>query len=184
MHPDIFYEGGRDAWKNPKPADFLSDETYAEALTSFMVVCSDVVAIHPEHKTFYLAKRKIHAGKGPWMFGGRRRRFETATEGALRCLKRETTLDLTSERLSPISVIEAYWQYRKLSPEEEGQHDILFLFSFTPTMEELTTIEKNLHTDEYEAYPSGKMIEEFDLARLEAECPNRPLAYYWRKIFE
>lgn len=55
----------------------LSDEEYARAMQTFVLVCTDFVPIDRAARTVFLAKRVVHSTKGLWRFGGRQRAGET-----------------------------------------------------------------------------------------------------------
>lgn len=185
VHPDaepkIFYEGGDPAPFKKHKAPFLSDEVYGQAIRGLQVVCVDVVLVDVDKQTFLLPTRIINAAKGPWLFGGRQRPWETPREAIHRCFQGETGVDLPSSALSFVTICSSMWHLRELEPKEAGQHDVIFVYATSFSEAELEKVKQGLSDEEYDM---DACIQIFNRDRLIAECKYRPqLLYYYEKIF-
>jgi len=135
----------RESW--PKPP-YLSDEEYGKCMAAFPRVCSDIIAVEPESKRFYLVKRIHHSAIGRWCIGGAQRRGETPEEAAIINLKRETGIQLTLNELSFLFSSEMYWKLRNPKPQELGEQCRVLTYCFVPTAKDIAGI--NLDSSEYD----------------------------------
>lgn len=133
------------------PAKRLSAAAYAEAMSSLIIACADVVIASPESKTIYLAKRNVKPMRGYWTIGGRRFAGEASVEAAHRNLLRETRIDADESRFTHITTLEIIWRDRKEAPTNQGKHDIIQFFSLELSEEELLKANASLISSEYEA---------------------------------
>lgn len=132
------------------PPRLLPVETYAEAMSSLIIVCADAVIFSPESKTIYLARRCVSPMQGYWTIGGRRFAGEAGVEAVRRNLLRETGINADEERFSHAATVEAVWCNRKEEPIEQGKHDIIQFFSIVLSEPELKQANSNLLQSEYE----------------------------------
>jgi ADP-ribose pyrophosphatase YjhB (NUDIX family) len=175
-----FYEGreGFQYTSWPKPP-FLTDQEYGKAIQTFPVVCSDTIAVDPQLRGFWLAKRIVHSAKGPWGFGGRWMRGETHIDAAIRTVSRETSLKMTSNRFTLRAILCGFWENRKLEPQNFGEQNVIFVHSVILTEEERAQAIENLDPKEYDCVHGLQL---YDRARIKAECSNRPLLDYYPLI--
>jgi len=158
----------------------LSDEAYANAITSFIIVCTDIVSIDREKKVFHLAKRIVHSAKGIWRFGGRQRAGETMRESCVRLMEKELGLTLTPERFSYVQSTDELFSYRKLPPQEAGSHSLIHIFTVELTPLERETAVVHLDPNEYDIEFG---IQEFDRARLVEEGVYSQLIDLYDTVF-
>ena len=159
---------------------FLPQEIYAQALSSLIIVCTDVAIICPSEKLLFLAKRIVHPMPGYWTIGGRRFAGESAVSAAKRNLSRETGMTLDSFRFTNITDTEVIWATRKEQPTMAGKHDIINFFSAEMSLDEIYKVNQNLLKTEY--FPGS--LKPFSYERLK-ECNISPVMQnLYNKIFE
>ena len=159
---------------------FLEDNAYAEAIKSFIIVCTDFVAIDQKRGVFYLAKRIVHPTEGIWLFGGRQKAGETTRESCIRLAKRELGLSLSPARFEYVTVAEELWSWRKLEPHDAGCHTLSYIFCIELSKEEIAFAATHLDPEEYEITFG---IQEFDRTRIVAETVYPRLIDLYDSIF-
>lgn len=165
---------------NPPPRLRLSDEEYAHTLQATIQVTVDVVAINRKKRQFYLAMRQAKPVAGWWWFGGRQNPGETPTEAAVRIMKRETGLDLSSERFKFVAYIHHMCKDREQEPQDMGCHMLAGTFVFEPTEEELSCMKGQLEKKEY---ASEIALRPFGLSGLLAEGARPQVLQLYDKMF-
>jgi hypothetical protein len=159
---------------------FMDDETYTAVLDNTIIVCTDTVIINRERRTFFLAKRAVRPMAGIWWIGGRRKKGETPTEGIHRNFKRETNLDLNTDRFKFIAITEYIWQDREQKPYNKGSQNFCHQFFIELTEKELNKAKKHLEQTEYD---SDFGLQEFDRNRLIQEKVHPVILDVFDKIF-
>ena len=155
----------------------LPDELYAQAAGAFVFMCVDILIVHRERRAVYLAKRRHKPMADQWWFiGGRRRAGETILEGAQRCFKRETGLQLAPARFVYRNQFECLFADREQDPQETGAHTRSDVLSVELSSDELAQIQ--LDPEEYDGRPR-----EFGRAGLAAKGMPRPLLDAYNCVF-
>lgn len=158
----------------------LTTQTYAEAMSSLIIVCADAVIISPKFKTIYLAKRRVSPMRGYWTIGGRRFAGESAADAVHRNLKRETGVDAQESRFRYVTTVEAIWNNRKEEPVAQGKHDLIQFFSIVLDEGELLKANVGLSPTEYEPLS----LRAFMYDDLISEKVNPIIIEIYKKIFE
>lgn len=158
----------------------LSDNEYAKAMQTFILVCTDFVPIDRNNRTIYLAKRSVHSSKGIWRFGGRQRAGEMTREACTRLAKRELDIEIQPERFAYFLTTEDVWAWRKQEPQNAGGHNLIHIFSVECTHEELMHAATHLDKDEYDA-PFG--IQSFNRGQLIAANVRPQLVDMYDTLF-
>jgi len=158
---------------------FLDDETYTKASPAFVIVCADLIFINRARRTFIMAKRAVYAAKDWWTFGGRVKAGELLKQTVVRCLKRETSLDIPTERLSYITEKRYWCSMRQQEPQNAGGDYLAFIFAYEPSSEEITIASSHLDPKEYE--PIG--LTEFNRAQLKLMINWKPMLDLYDEIF-
>lgn len=83
----------------PRFEPFISDVSYAEALSGAVIKCVDVVIIDPDAGAVLVATRDQEPQAGKWVFGGRKRAGETSTETAVINMRREFGFEIDPDNL-------------------------------------------------------------------------------------
>lgn len=135
----------------PIPNVRLSDEEYVRGLQCFIPLCTDIVPVNREKKLIYLAKRAAKPMQGWWWLGGKMNPSETKESSALRCLKRETGLAISDDRLQLVAFIDIHWKDRQQEPQTIGCHMADYIFAVEFSDDELEHIRTNLEGREYHA---------------------------------
>ena len=144
------YKEDEEKYRKTKiPAVRLSDDEYEKVLRCLVLACTDIVIIDRDKQIFYLANRISKPMTGWWWIGGRMGAGETKEEAAMRNFKRETGLNLSSDRLRLVAVFDYFWKDRQQVPQEVGCHMLAYTFVVELTAEELAAI--GLEKSEYEA---------------------------------
>lgn len=144
------------------PKIHLSDEEYANAIQTLVVVCTDVVFIDRPKKTIYLARRASKPAQGWWWFiGGRSRVGEDERSSIQRCVLRETKLTISKERFEFVCMNRYFFKNRAQPPQEVGCDSLCYVFCLELTPEELNGIQ--LDAQEYVA---GNELRAFTYADL------------------
>lgn len=159
---------------------FLPDEVYAQALESFVVVCTDVVPINRSRRTIYLARRAVKPMQGWWWIGGRMFAGEHEQESVKRCFRRETSLDLPSERFEYVAMYRYWWKDRKQEPQDKGADDLSYTFVVELTSEELRKVSHKLDKKEY----AQGGLQEFDRERLSIENVHPAILDLYNRVFQ
>lgn len=156
------------------PPKRLTDEEYAAAIARFPRVCADVIPINREHKTIYLAQRKLGHPSGWWWIGGALNAGELPEKAAQRNLKRETSLKLPLERFNCLPHLNFYiWIEKDCEQKNLGCNDIIFCYLIEPSVKEITQISKNLDKTEYE---KNAVLKEFTRKDIGVESGFNKLA--------
>jgi ADP-ribose pyrophosphatase YjhB (NUDIX family) len=163
------------------PVKFLNEQVYAEAMESMIVVTVDVVFIDRTNKKIFLATRKAKPMAELWVIGGRLLASEKEKAGMVRVIKRETSLDITPERLQFLCMNRYINPDRKQAPQDKGSDSLSYTFALELTVEEIAIASAKLDPEEYE---TEKGLQEFNINALEALPHLHPaiLAMY-RKVF-
>jgi hypothetical protein len=179
----------------------LSDEVFAASNTRYILVCTDVVFINLDKKTFYLALRNEKPAQGVWWpVGGSRlagQNDKQAIEGILSRelgVSKETAQDIAeSRRLKFARHFEVIWKDRQQEPQSKITHAVANLFSLEVTQPELEGLANTLNTQDFDA---SQGMQEFGLAELEALAvadeaahPGTRSAYrvvidHWHAVFD
>lgn len=127
----------------------LTDDEYARAIATLVVVCTDIGIVDRKTNTIYLAQRKARPAKGWWWYiGGRSRVGETEIQSAQRCFLRETGLSIDDARLSFITMQRHFFKDRQQPPTKTGCDSLCYVFALELTEQERQSI--HLDKDEYE----------------------------------
>lgn len=178
--PIIWMEGGKDFrkdWPNPP---FLTDEQYAASMAAFPRVCSDIIAVSPKNRGFYLAKRIHHSAMGPWGFGGGQRRGQTPRDAATVNLKRETGIEVRPRDFTFLFATEMYWRHRNPEPQELGEQCRVLTYCFIPTDDELANIA--LDPNEYDVEHGVRLYTKSSISHI-LESTGELLLMYWNAAF-
>lgn len=132
------------------PRVYLTDEVYSQALDAFIIVCTDAAIVDKQNKLIYLAYRKALPAQGWWVLGGRTYAGESFEESVVRCVKRETGIELDKSRFN-FEVINRYqFPNRAQAPQEKGCDTMSFTFSVELTREEILSMSQALDEKEYD----------------------------------
>ncbi|MSU74409.1 hypothetical protein EXS57_01365 [Candidatus Kaiserbacteria bacterium] len=180
MQEPVIWQESPDLRKSWPKASYLSDEEYGKSMAAFPRVCSDILALEPESKSFYLVERIHHSAIGRWGFGGGQRRGQTPREAAVTNLARETGIQLTENELVFLFATEMYWQRRNPEPQELGEQCRNLTYCFVPTAEELAGIK--LDAGEYDLEHGIKLYSRSDIAQI-PDGTRELLLMYWKAAF-
>ena len=158
----------------------LSDGDFAAAMESFTIVGTDVLFVNRTNQTIYLAQRIALPLQGFWMIGGRMFAGENEFESMKRTVKRETSLDLPTDRFELITVNRYLWATRAQEPHDKGSDNLCYTFVAELTPDELAVASHNLDRDEYDASAG---LTEFDAAHLEASNVHQAIKDLYALIF-
>lgn len=179
----------------------LSDEVFAASNARYILVCTDVVFINPEKKTFYLALRNEKPAQGVWWpVGGSRLAGQNDKQAIESILSRELGVSkeaaqdiAESRRLKFARHFEVIWKDRQQQPQSKITHAVANLFSLEVTEPELEAFTGTLNAQDFDA---SQGIQEFGLAELEALAvadedahPGTRSAYrvvidHWHAVFD
>ena len=157
------------SWKST----YYEERTYSHILDGMPIVCTDIVWINPEERSFYLPWRNVYAVKGPWGFGGRQRRGESPRQAAVRLLQKEIKFDVNPDDLLFVQWVILFSKYRKQQPQENGVHDVIFRYCYCATDELVNRVESSLDSEEYEV---SRGIQKYDRNALNLIDPSGPYA--------
>lgn len=143
------------------PKTYLSEEEYEKALRTFVLLCTDIVIVDKNKKTFYLAKRKHKPINNWWFIGGRMNATETKEESAVRCFKRETDIDIKEEDLEFVALLDHRFKDREQVPQNIGCHTVSYVFVIP--REKIDFKKVSLESEEY---VRGAEFEEFDRQKI------------------
>ncbi len=197
-YPSVYVESAA-ALAEHTPAR-LSDEVFAASNARYILVCTDVVFVNPEKKTFYLALRTEKPAQGVWWpVGGSRLAGQTDKQAIEAILARELGVQkdaaqeiAESRRLKFARHFEVIWKDRQQLPQEKITHAVANLFSLEVTEPELEKFTGTLNTRDFDVTEG---IREFSLAELESMAdadedahPGTRSAYrvvieHWHAIF-
>lgn len=127
---------------------FMSESAYSEALTSLVIVCTDVLLVNRVNKTVYLAKRRSKPMNDWWLIGGRMYAGELPEESMARCFKRETSVEIEKNRFKFVALNRYFFKDRQQTPQNIGCDSLCYTFILEPTKEELNKI--SLDSNEYQ----------------------------------
>lgn len=164
MNPPVLYV---DDPNHVMPQAFLAPEIYAEAITSMIVVCTDIMIVDSSKRTVWLAHRIAKPMSTWWFLGGRALAGETEYQSVARNFQRETELVLPEERFSYLTMHRYHFSNRQQEPQNIGADSLTYLFTLELTSEERATVSQNLHrhTGEYDASEGLKEFTREDLAK-------------------
>jgi len=115
-----YFEYTDPGFKKPVPV-FLDDKQYSQTLSTVSFGCCDILIV--TDNGFLLIKRKTKPAAGLWwVIAGRRRMGETRIEAATRCFKRETGLEVSTERFNFIGIADCRMESRQQEPQDAGTH--------------------------------------------------------------
>lgn len=160
---------------------FLSDETYAEAIESFVIVCADVLFINRANKSvLLLARRRVKPMQGLWLIGGRILAGEPECDAIARLVKREAGLDITPDRFEFICINRYLWTSREQEPQNKGSDDLCYTFALEVSDEQKRTASKHLDPNEYD---TAVGLQEFNKERLEKESVHKAIKDLYDLVF-
>lgn len=162
------------------PRKFLEESVYAEGLEAFVLVCTDCLLINRARKTIYLAKRKSKPMSDWWFIGGRVFIGEEEEAALLRCLKRETGLEISRERLRFQTMKRYIFKNRQQSPQDKGCDSLCYIFSIDVADEEIAVASASLDPEEYH---TGIGLQEFDPKKLREENVFPAIIDLYESIF-
>jgi len=127
----------------------VNTEIWGKVVRDNVVVsCADVVVVNNVGKIL-LVRRNIQPLKGEyWVIGGKRNPGEARAESAQRHFKRDTRLNLLTDRFRYIDVYSTVFAVRNEPPQTNGSHTDNFTFAVVLLPEETATIQ--LDPREYE----------------------------------
>lgn len=161
-------------------AKFISDSAYPEVLDGLNRTCVDIVPISRSCNKIFLAKRAIKPMQGWWWIGGGMRRGETYREAAVRNFKRETSLDISQDRLEFVIENRYWWKDREQEPQENGCDMTAYTYAIQLTDEEITIASKNLDKKEYEP---GVGLQGFDRSQLTEIGVHEAILDFYDEVF-
>lgn len=102
---------------------YASDEGYAEALSSKVIQCVDIVIHDPRRDTILLGTRQQEPHAGDWVIGGGMRAGESVTDAAHRNMERELHVSIDDSLLTRVGDYKFIWDSRAQEPtlDEAGQ---------------------------------------------------------------
>ncbi|MBI4142796.1 NUDIX domain-containing protein [Candidatus Uhrbacteria bacterium] len=130
--------------------EFLPEAVYAQAIASFIIVCTDAIILTPGHRTLALVRRQALPMRGLWCIGGRRFAGERAEASMRRCFRRETGLDLPEDRFTFLHIVEYRWKNRQQEPQGAGSHDLSYQFTVSLDPDERAHAVAHLDPNEYD----------------------------------
>lgn len=142
--PTTYREEGTPAFE-PK---FLPEKQYADALETFVLVCTDCVFIDRKNKKFYLMKRRAKPMAYWWLIGGRSFAGEEPLAAVRRRVERETELDIAPERFVFYGLHRYFFKDRQQEPQDKGCDSITYNFGVNITAAEVAAV--RLDPKEYE----------------------------------
>jgi len=125
---------------------FLPDEEYSRALDCLVKCCTDILLTDQTGRIF-LGKRKVHPQPDWWFVGGRMRPGETPASSAVRNVRRELGITLSTDRLKSVGHYSFLWEMRNQPPMDHGTADISIVHTAVLTPEEAAIVK--LDTAEY-----------------------------------
>lgn len=143
--PNIYVEDPDHKMEKPE----LSNEVYAQAIQSMIIVCTDAVIVDMGQQAIYLAERATKPMQGLWWIGGRRFPQENALKSVRRCFKRETGHDFSDERFTFVDIAEYVWKDREQEPQDAGSHNLVYTFAVELSDVELAQARRGLEKREY-----------------------------------
>ena len=161
---------------------FLSDETYAEAIESFVIVDADVLFINRTNKSvFLLARRKVKPMQGLWLIGGRIFAGEPERAAIARLVKRETSLSIAPDRFEYLCINRYLWTDREQEPQNKGSDNLCYTFALEVSDEEKQISSEHLDPDEYDTTTG---LQEFDKKMLEAGSVHQAIRDLYDIVFD
>lgn len=102
---------------------FAPDEAYAEALSSKVIQCVDIIIVDTAKNKVLIGTRQQEPHAGDWVIGGAMRAGQSTTEAAILNMKRELGVEINQERLKHVGDYKYIWDTRAqpetLNEEEE-----------------------------------------------------------------
>lgn len=134
MSGDFFLEHG---WQDHHA--WLPDTTYGEVLDSVVFGCADMSLID-EAGRISVVTRVREPQASDWCIGGRMIPGDAPAASAARNLKRETGLELPTDRFHYIGTYSTCWATRAQPPEGHGCHGLIMHFAVPVSKEEIARI--------------------------------------------
>lgn len=147
---DVLLKTYRETGTQPIPRIHLSDEEYGRGLQCFVVASTDIVLVNLDLELFFLARRKAKPVPGWWWLGGRMQPGETEKESAVRCLRRETGLEISPDRLTLVGIVSHICKDREQGPQNLGCHMLAYTFTLEISRDELRQAAAQLDPNEYD----------------------------------
>jgi ADP-ribose pyrophosphatase YjhB (NUDIX family) len=122
-----------------------SDE-YSKALNSIVIACADCIILDQKGKML-LGRRAIEPWPDWWIIGGRMRPGESFEQAAVRNVKREVNLDISSSRFQYFDTCSLVFARRMQPPEDHGVHAVSITMILEISNKEVEQIHPN---EEYE----------------------------------
>lgn len=95
---------------------FASDEGYAEALSSKVIQCVDIMVHDPVRDTILLGTRQQEPHTGDWVIGGGMRAGESVADAAHRNMYRELRMNIDDDALTTVGNYKFIWDSRAQLP--------------------------------------------------------------------
>lgn len=162
------------------PPRLLDNKTYALAMESFVVVCTDAILANRQKGIVYLAYRRVKPMQGWWIIGGKSFAGETPKDSIQRCFKRETSLELPKERFALIGLNRYFWKDRKQEPQNVGSDNLAYTFIVEPTPDEIVIVSQSLDPQEYDRNIG---LQKFNLERLISKNVHPVILDLYQQIF-
>ena len=160
---------------------FLSDETYAEAIESFIIVCAAVLFINRANKSvLLLARRRVKPMQGLWLIGGRVFAGERERDAIVRLVKREAGLAVAPDRFEFLCINRYLWTDREQEPQDKGSDDLCYTFALEVSDEEKRSSSAHLDPHEYDTMIG---LQEFNKERLEKESVHQAIRDLYDTVF-
>lgn len=94
---------------------FASDEAYAEALSTKVIQCVDLMVHDRERDTVLIGTRQQEPHAGDWVIGGGMRAGEAVADAAHRNMLRELHMHIDDNKLTPVGNYKFIWDTRAQS---------------------------------------------------------------------
>lgn len=134
----------------PGVQQFVSDELYGQAITAFVIVCTDTAIVDMDDKLLYLAKRQAKPANTFWIVGGRMIAGESEAEAVARTFERETRLKVARSRFKYLRNNRYWWRDREQQPQDLGSDGVAYTFTLEASDQEIEFISSNLDWREYD----------------------------------
>ena len=144
--PKLYVEDPR----HQMPSVYLPETVYAQAIGSFIIVCTDALVMNRTQRTIALVQRIARPMRGFWCMGGRRQAGERAEASVRRCFQRETQLALPEKRFHFLGAYEYHWKDRAQEPQDTGSHNLSYQFTVELDADERAFVAGHLDPREYD----------------------------------
>ncbi len=132
------------------PRKPLSNQAYADAIESMVIVCVDVVIIDRNRRKFLLAWRRSQPFRGWWVIGGRVFAGETREHAVARKFKEETELDIQVARFEFLTTNRYVMRLRKQEPQVLGSDTLAMVHTVELSVGEIRCATHGLDAEEYD----------------------------------